>query len=242
MAASLNGLGKDVTMIFPETAIGSRILPPEISNYLNQLFRERGIRVLSGQLVDQLESGSDKVTVHTDAGEEWVVDGVVAGLGICPNVQLAREAGIEVGDGIIVNPQLQTSHPDVFAAGDVISFYNPTLDRRMRVEHEENANLSGMIAGKGMAGQPEAYTTLPAVYSTLFEISYDAVGDLNPHLQIVYDWQEPFQKGTVYYLESDRVRGVLLWNQSRGLEQARQLIAQPGPIRPRDLKGFFSGD
>ena len=110
-----------------------------------------------------------------------------------------RPACLQVG--IEVDAFLRTSHPDIFAAGDVVNFYNPVLDKRMRVEHEENANLTGMLAGHGMAGQPTAYEHLPCVYSTLFECSYDAVGELDPRLDIVYDWQEPFRKGTAYYLE-----------------------------------------
>ena len=95
------------------------------------------------------------------------------------------------------------------------------------MEHEENANQTGMLAGLGMAGQPGEYDALPSVYSTIFDINYDAVGDLDPRLEIVYEWQEPFQKGVVYYLGKGSVRGVLLWNVSRGLDAARQLIGQP---------------
>jgi hypothetical protein len=88
-----------------------------------------------------------------------------------------------------------------------------------------------------MAGQPGRYEMLSSVYSTLFDIHYDAVGELDPQFTIVYDWQEPFKKGVAYYLSSGRVRGVLLWNLSRGLEIARQLIAEAAPIHAVDLIG-----
>ena len=82
------------------------------------------------------------------------MDGVVAGLGIEISTDLARNAGLKVEDGIItVDPFLQTSAPDVFAAGDVASFHNPALNQRLRVEHEDNANTMGKMVGRNMAGK-----------------------------------------------------------------------------------------
>ena len=240
IAAALVGLGKQVTILFPESGIGARALPGEIAGYLNQLFRERGARVMEGRLARALLPGSHTVEVQLDSGESLEVDAVVAGLGIRPNLELARAAGLAVDHGIRVDPALRTSHEDIFAAGDVISFYNSLLDRRLRVEHEENANLSGQLAGLGMAGQPQVYDHLPAVYSSLFEISYDAVGELDPSSEIFYDWQEPFRKGVIYYLRAGRARGVLLWNVSKGLDLARRLLTEPGPLRAEDLKAFIS--
>jgi len=231
MAAALTTLGKEVVLIFPEKGIGERALPAEISQYLNQLFRERGVRVLNGHLVRSLQPDESGVTVLTDAGEglrdeALRVEAVVAGLGIRPNTALAESAGLSTNNGIVVDLAMCTSHPDIFAAGEVVNFFSPVLNQQMRVEHEENANTTGMIAGQGMAGQPGQYDTLPSVYSKLFEISYDAVGDLDPRLEIRYDWEEPFQKGKVYYTREGRVRGVLLWNISRGLDEARQQIIE----------------
>jgi NADPH-dependent 2,4-dienoyl-CoA reductase/sulfur reductase-like enzyme len=240
MAAALAGLGKDVTMIFPEPGIGARVLPAEISGFLNGYFRERGVRLLAGRLAARLAADEAGVTVQTDAGETLRVDGVVAGLGIRPNTGLAQAAGLPTGDGILVDAFLRAG-PDVYAAGDVVNFHNPLLGRRMRVEHEENANQTGWLAGQAMAGQPAPYELLPAVYSTLFDLSYDAVGELEPRYEVVFDWQEPFRKGAAYYLDQGRVRGVLLWNLPGGLEAARRLIAEPGPWPKAALAGRING-
>lgn len=240
IAAALASKGKDVTMIFPEGGIGARLLPLPVSQFLNRNFEEQGIRVETGKLVSSVETRGEKAAVQLTTGEELLVDGVVAGMGIRPNVALGLMAGLETGDGLVVDSYLRTNHPDIFAAGDVISFYNSALNRQMRVEHEENANLTGQFAGQGMAGELTRYDHLPSVYSTLFDISYDAVGDLDPRLEVVYDWQEPFRKGVVYYLHNQRVRGVLLWNVPRGLDTARQIIAEPGPFQAKDLIGRIS--
>jgi 3-phenylpropionate/trans-cinnamate dioxygenase ferredoxin reductase subunit len=74
-------------------------------------------------------------------------------------------------------------------------------------------------------------------YSDLFDLGYEAVGELNSGLETVADWEEPFAKGTVYYLGEGRVRGVLLWNVWSKVEAARQLLLERGPFAPADLKG-----
>ena len=135
-----------------------------------------------------------------------------------------------MGNGILVDARMQTSHPDIFAAGDVVNFYNPALDQRLRTEHEENANETGMVAGQNMAGGKVEYTLLPRVYSTLFDLDYDAVGLLDPTLETKVDWQEEYKKGVVYYLLDQRVRGVLFWNFPGRIEQARTLIASGEPL------------
>ncbi len=241
MAAVLASQGKMTSMIFPEEGIGARVLPFEVSQYLNQVYRERGVDVRNGRMVESIEQDEEGVTVRLTTGEVERADSVVAGLGIRPSVELAEQAGLEVDNGIRVNESMQSSDPNIFAAGDVISFYSTVFRQWVRVEHEENTNLTGMLAGQGMAGQPGSYEGLPSVYSTIFDISYDAVGLLDPRLEVIYDWQEPFQKGVMYYTEQGRVRGVILWNVPRGLDAARKLIREGKVHQAQDLTGQIRG-
>jgi NADPH-dependent 2,4-dienoyl-CoA reductase/sulfur reductase-like enzyme len=226
-----------VTLVFPEGGIGERIYPGDLARFLNDFYREKGVEVLADTLVVGLEQRDGRPVLKTraakDSGERDIpVDGVVAGLGIQPNVELARAAGLEVDNGIVVDEFLRTSHPDIYAAGDVASFYNPALGSRLRVEHEDNTNSMGQAAGRAMAGERTPYHHLPFFYSDLFELGYEAVGELNPQLEIVADWQEPFRQGVIYYLQAGRARGVLLWNVWGKVDAARQLIAETGPFRP----------
>src|SRR5438046_6368967 len=178
-----------------------------------------------------------KCVIRTTTRQELVADVVVAGLGIQPSVELAEQAGLLVENGIVVDEFCRASHPDVYAAGDVASFPNPALGSRLRVEHEQTPNTMGKIAGQNMAGRSTPYTHLPFFYSDLFELGYEAVGELGSRLEAVADWKTPFREGVVYYLQAGRVRGVLLWNTWGQVDHARALIAQPGPFRPADLKG-----
>ena len=237
IAAALAMNGKEVVMLFPKEAIGSHAFPADLARFLNGFYREKGVEVLAGETVSGLETHTEKLDVRTSGGQEITVDGVVAGIGIEPDIRLAEGAGLEVGDGIVVDEFLRTSSPDVYAAGDVANFYNPDLDKRLRVEHEDNANTMGLLAGRNMAGAAEPYHHLPFFYSDLFELGYEAVGEVDARLETVADWKDLGREGVVYYLREGQVRGVLLWNVWGQVDAARRLIAEPGPFEAEDLKG-----
>jgi NADPH-dependent 2,4-dienoyl-CoA reductase/sulfur reductase-like enzyme len=242
VAAALAMNGKRVVMAFPGAGIGSHMFPPDLAQFLNDFYRQKGVEVLAGELVAGLETRAGrpvlKVRNAIGRGErEVVADGVVAGIGIQPNVELAQEAGLEVENGIRVDASLRTSHPDIYAAGDVANFYNPALDKRLRVEHEDNANTMGRLAGQAMAGRIGTYDHLPFFYSDLFELGYEAVGEVDSRIETVADWKDPYREGVIYYLRDGRVRGVLLWNVWEQVDAARKLIAESGPFRPESLKG-----
>lgn len=237
VAAALAMNGRQVTMIFPEESIGSRIYPRDLSEFLNGFYREKGVEVLPKETVAGLEVRGGSLALKGRSGREIEVDGVAAGIGIEPNVTLAEAAGLKTGNGIVVNENLQTSHPDIYAAGDVAEFYNPALNKRIRVEHEDNANTMGQAAGKAMAGAASPYLHLPFFYSDLFDLGFEAVGDLDSRLETFADWKAPFREGVVYYLDHGRVRGVLLWNIFGQVDHARKLISEPGPFKESELQG-----
>jgi 3-phenylpropionate/trans-cinnamate dioxygenase ferredoxin reductase component len=242
LAAALAINGKEVVMLFPDEGIGGRMFPPDLAGFLNDFYRQKGIEVRSGEKATEVANRENKFIlkirgVQDGREEELEADAVVAGLGIRPNIELAEHAGLSVGNGICVDSALRTSHPDVYAAGDAAEFFNPALGMRLRVEHEDNAYTMGEAAGRSMAGQAVTYDHLPFFYSDMFELGYEAVGEVDSRLETLADWKEPFREGVVYYLRDDRVRGVLLWNVWGQIQAARQLIAEAGPFRPEDLKG-----
>ncbi len=247
IAAALAMNGKHVVLVFPEEGIGSRMFSADLSRFLNDYYRQKGVEIATGTSVAGMETRGKQFALsmqhtRTKSGQEIVVDGVVAGVGIVPNVELAQAAGLKVDDGIWVDAALWTNHPDIYAAGDVARFMNPALGRRMRVEHEDNANTMGKMAGQSMAGEQVSYDHLPYFYSDLFDLGYEAVGEVDSRLETVADWQEPFKKGVVYYVRDGRVRGVLLWNVWEQVDAgAMPDSSQPGPFKPADLQRKIAG-
>ena len=242
LAASLAAIGKHPAMIFPDDAIGSRMYPPDLAAHLNELYGERGVEVISRTKVTGCaRRGAQFVLRVTDSGgaseRDVTVDGVVAGVGVVPNVELAQAAGLVVDDGIRVDASLRTNDPNIFAAGDVASSYDVSLGKWRRVEHADNANAMGGYAGVAMSGRAVAYDHLPFFYSDFFDLGYEAVGEVDSRLQMVSDWKVKFLEGVIYYLRDGRVRGVLLWNVWGRLDAARRLVAAPEVLRAEDLMG-----
>lgn len=236
IAAALTLNQKQVVMLFPGKSIGDRVFPHDLAQFVSDVYRGKGVEILAGERVSALETRGNQLVVKTSGEREILVDGVVAGIGIEPNVELARAASLTVENGVVVDEFLNTSHPDIYAAGDVAAFHNPALRKRLRVEHEDNANTMGRLAGRNMAGQSEPYHHLPSFYSDMFELGYEAVGELDSRLDIFADWRQPNKEGVIYYLKDGRVRGVLLWNVWGRVDAARELIAEPGPFRAENLK------
>jgi NADPH-dependent 2,4-dienoyl-CoA reductase/sulfur reductase-like enzyme len=222
IAAALTTSGCTVTIVFPESGIGARLFPAELSAFVNDYYREKGATVLAEELVEGISPGS----VTTNRGTVIVVDAIVAGLGIVPRTELAEVAGLAVDDGILVDEYGRAGgRADVFAAGDVARFPVPALGGTRRVEHEDHANTHGRIVGANMAGAERAYDHLPFFYSDLFELGYEAVGDVDSRLDTVEEWAEPNRKGVVAYVDGDgKVCGFLLWDVWGKVDSARELI------------------
>jgi 3-phenylpropionate/trans-cinnamate dioxygenase ferredoxin reductase component len=228
IAAALALNGCPVTMVFPEPGIAARIFPAELSTRLNDYYRNRGVELLPGASVAGIER--DRITLGD--GRTLEADAVVAGIGIEPNVELAAEAGLPVTNGIVVDALGRVGgRGDVFAAGDVARFPVAALGGDLRVEHEDHAKSHGRRVGANMAGAAEPYDHLPFFYSDLFDLGYEAVGELDSRLQTIVELGELGDEGLVYYVDEEGgPRGVLLWNLFGHVDEARELIQAGQPI------------
>ena len=228
IAAALALNGSSVTMVVPEAGIGARIFPAELSTALVDYYREHRVEVLLGVSVSAIVQGRVELT----DGRTREADAVVAGIGIEPNVELAADAGLPIGNGIVVDEFGRVGgREDVFAAGDVAQFPVAALGTDFRVEHEDHAKTHGHLVGTNMAGAAERYDYLPFFYSDLFDLGYEAVGECDSRHDVFADWSDIGAEGTFYYLDQDRrPRGVLLWNLFGRIETARALIRAGTPM------------
>ncbi|MBZ0106423.1 MAG: FAD-dependent oxidoreductase [Sulfuricella denitrificans] len=236
LAAALN-ISLEVTMVFPSTTLCRRVFPEPLGLAVQHHFQARGIRVIPSDTPASISKTGERYRTETVGGKSLETDLVIAGIGVEPRIELAREAGLEVGNGIVVNEFLETTHPDIYAAGDIAFFPYRALGKSMRIEHWDNAMVQGRWAGWNMAGAREAYTYQPYFFSDLFELGYEATGEVDTSLETFSDWQKENQTGVIYYLRDGRVKGVMMCNLWDRIDAARELIRKGERVSPESLRG-----
>ncbi|TKK88998.1 NAD(P)/FAD-dependent oxidoreductase [Herbidospora galbida] len=177
-AAAARKAGCDVTVVEPEPTPLHRTLGAEMGEVFAGVHRRNGVDLRLGAKVARLAGDGHVREVVLESGEAIAADEVIGGIGAAPNVELARDAGLEIGSGILVDAALRSSDPDIHAAGDVAEAFNPLLNRRIRVEHWANALNQGPVAAKAMLGQDVVYDRVPYFYTDQFEIGMEFSGDI----------------------------------------------------------------
>ncbi|MBP5809555.1 NAD(P)/FAD-dependent oxidoreductase [Lactiplantibacillus argentoratensis] len=225
LASSLTQNDTQVTMIFPEKALGEGKFPEKIREEYEATFKNNGVELLSGQMVESYQREGDHLTITTKDGSEIAADTIIIGLGVTPRISLAEDSGLALADGgVKVDGYLQTSDEAIWSAGDIASYPDQILGRQ-RIEHVDHARNSGELVGRNMAGAHALYQHTPYFYSMIFDISWQAVGIINPELQTVFDDRD---NGTiVYFLDDEQLVGVLIWNVKVDLDDVRDLLANP---------------
>ncbi|RKR74558.1 NAD(P)/FAD-dependent oxidoreductase [Frondihabitans australicus] len=237
IAAALAQNDTRVTIVFPDDDLGGSTFPADVDERFESRFRDHGVSFLAGRRLASAAASGDGFTLTLDDGSTLDADGVVIGLGIEPNTDLASGAGLQVDDGIVVDARLATSDPFVYAAGDAANYPDPILGRR-RVEHVDNAQEQGAVVGRIMAGSDEKYTHTPMYYSDVFDLGYEAVGRLDSSLETVEDWKDD-DSVVVYYLDDGVPVGVLLWNVWDSTDKARQVLAEGSALTADNLVGMI---
>lgn len=239
MAAALNISELDVTMVFPETYLCSRVFPEYLGRAMIGRYLERDIRILKGDKPVAITRSGFKFITQTDNGKKIESDIVVVGVGIAPETKLAESAKLSVGNGVVVDEYLTTSNPNIYSAGDNTLFFYQVLGKQMRLEHWDNSLNQGKVAGRNMAGAKQKFTYMPYFFSDLFEFGYEAVGEVSTGLTTFSDWQKENDTGVIYYLRDNKVRGVMMCNVWDKVEAARQLILKDESVTPERLRGMI---
>jgi 3-phenylpropionate/trans-cinnamate dioxygenase ferredoxin reductase subunit len=141
------------------------VLGPELGEVFADLHRSHGVNLRTNAWVTSDDSHAGRAVVQLADGADVQADLVVVGVGVTPNTALADLAGLKVDNGIVVDELLRTSHPGLFAAGDVANAYHRGLGRYLRVEHWDNAIAQGHAAARNMLGAGEPYERLPYFFT-----------------------------------------------------------------------------
>ena len=236
LAAALNTT-LEITMVFPSATLCNRVFPKSLGQAIQRHYQARGIRVLASDTPMSISQTGATFRTKMVSGKSVESDLLLVGIGLDPSLGLARQAGLGTANGIVVNEYLESSEPDIYAAGDNAFFPYQALGKHMRIEHWDNALSQGKWAGRNMAGAHQAFSYLPYFFSDLFEFGYEAVGEVDASLEILADWQKENHTGVIYYLRDGVVRGVMMCNLWDRLDIAREMIVKAERVDPESLRG-----
>ncbi len=227
VAAAARLAGCDVTVLETLDLPLLRVLGPEVAQVFADLHRSHGVDLRTGVTVEGLRKDGDGAVVRLDGGPTAQADVVVVGVGVEPATELAKRAGFDVDNGIVVDEQLRTSHPDVFAAGDVANAHNPVLGRRLRVEHWDNAIGQGEVAARNMLGAGEAYDRLPYFFTDQYDLGMEYVGNVGPDGsdEVVLRGDPPGLVFTAFWCKDSQVVAGMHVNDWDAIDAVRGIVA-----------------
>lgn len=225
IAASARALGADVTLVEAMETPFERVLGKQIGRICGDIHAERGVKLRCGVAVTSIRQSGAEIIVETDNGERYAGDAVVVGIGIAPNVDIAKASEITVGNGIRVDEFCRTTDNGIFAAGDVANFYHPLLGCRMRIEHFNNASRQGAVAARNMLGKRTEYKEIPWFWSDQYEHSLQYVGHSPTWDRLVIRGSIDERDFTAFYLSDGRIGGAFAFNRGGEIAMVKELIA-----------------
>jgi 3-phenylpropionate/trans-cinnamate dioxygenase ferredoxin reductase subunit len=223
--AAARAAGAEVTVMEAAELPLLRVLGPEVAQVFADLHRQHGVDLRFGVQVEEISvTGGRASGVRLADGSQVDADAVIVGVGITPNSQLAEAAGLETGNGIVVDAALCSSDPDIFAAGDVASAYHPLLGRHIRVEHWANALNQPQVAARAMLGQDVAYDRVPYFYTDQYDLGMEYAGYVEPggYDQVVFRGEVDKREFVAFWLSGGRVlagMNVNVWDVNDAIQE-----------------------
>ncbi len=235
VAASAREVGCEVAVVEIFEVPLQRVLGDDIGKVYAQIHRDHGVQLHLGEVVERFE-GTDRVeAVVGSSGTSYAADIVVVGVGIAPNIELAEEAGIECGDGIIVDEHCRTSIPNIFAAGDVANHPDAYSGRQVRVEHFQNAQNQGMAAGRSMAGNETPFHEVPWFWSDQYDVNLQMLGHPSPDAFRVIRGSLEDRDFTAIYTYGNQITAAIALDRGRDISALRRVMERRIAVDPKTL-------
>ena len=218
--------GIEVTIIDLADRVLERVTSQYFSQYVQKLHEEHGVNFMMKTGVSHLEGDTEVKYVICENGEKLACDIVFIGIGVTPNVELAKKAGLKVGKGIIVDERCQTSEEDIYAAGDCTQHYNSFYDKTITLESVQNANDQGRCAATNIAGNRQNYESLPWFWSDQYELKLQMVGFSADGDTQVLRGDMASNAFAVFYLKDGKVVAADAVNSPKEFMLCKQLVGK----------------
>lgn len=215
--------GRETTMIFPEDRVWRNFFTPEMSQFFQRYYADRGVRFAEGAKVEAIGNGS----VSLSTGTKLEADLVVAGIGVTPVTALAEKVGLQTQNGILVNEFLRTSSADVYAAGDVANYQDVLFQKRRRVEHWDNAVKQGQYLARRLSGESEPFKNIPYFFSDVFDLSYEFWGDTAGAERTKYLGDVHSSSFSAWWMKGDKVVAAFAMNRPDSEREAASQLNYP---------------
>lgn len=233
-AASAVKRGASVTVLEAADRLMGRAVAPEIGAWFADLHRKKGVDVRLGARIRAIE-GAGKAERVALEGEAIPADIVVIGIGIVPNVEIAAVAGLEVGNGIVVDEFGRTSDPAIWAAGDCALQPNAFLGKKVRLESYQNAQDQAMAVARNMIGEPKAYEDSLWVWSDQHDVNLQMTGAPEGYDSLVWRGDRASGAFMAFYMKAGRIVAVNTVNMGREMKPAQRLLQSKKIFDPAQL-------
>ena len=232
IAATGRILGKAVTVLEAQPRLMARVIAPVLSEYFLQSHRQQGVEVRLGACAKEIQGASKVTGVALEDGTVLPADLVVIGIGVVPNCDLAREAGLTISNGIAADEFLKTSDPKIFAIGDCVEYPSPFTASRVRLESVQNAVDQAVAVARTITGKPAPYNAVPWFWSDQFDIRLQMAGISAGFDRTVTRGMMETRKFSVFYFAGPKLVGIDSVNRPADHMAGRKLLAAGKTLTP----------
>ena len=212
VAAVLAQKGIEVAMVVSDDRVFKRLFSPEMSKFFESYYMARGVRLIKLTSVTELRGDGTVKSAVLRNGQNLQCDLVIAGIGVEPAIEVVKNSGLDLGDGILVDEYLRTSDPDVFGAGDVANYHDVLFGKRRRVEHWDNAVSQGQYCARSLMGDRSPFKHVPYFFSDIFDLSYEFWGDVSGADQVVHRGDLSSNSFSVWWVRQQRLVAAFTMN------------------------------
>jgi 3-phenylpropionate/trans-cinnamate dioxygenase ferredoxin reductase subunit len=235
IASSARQKGSEVTMLEMASLPLERVLGPELGGIYLDLHRSHGVEFLPETTVERFEGEGAVERVITADGASIETEFVVVGIGVAPRTGLLESAGLRIDNGVVVDEQLETSVPGIYAAGDVANARHPFYGSHLRVEHWDTAFHQGPAAARNMVGKAEPYDRIPYFFSDQYETGMEYSGHATDWDQVVFRGDVDAHEFIAFWLKDRRLVAGMNMNVWDVSDPIRDLISSRRELDPGEL-------